>query len=88
MQAAAAAMLIGAACSPAQAQTSVTIYGRVDAGVDYQSSVALKDANGNLTGQTGGKLAASGNQWGTSMIGFKGTEDLGDGLSAFFLLES
>ena len=58
MQAAAATMLIGAACSQAQAQTSVTIYGRVDAGVDYQSSVALKDANGNLTGQTGGKLAA------------------------------
>ncbi|WP_041741432.1 porin [Collimonas fungivorans] len=85
---AAAAMLIGAACSQAQAQTSVTIYGRVDAGIDYQSSVALKDANGKPTGQTGGKLAASGNQWGTSMIGFKGTEDLGGGLGAFFLLES
>jgi len=88
MQAAAATMLIGAACSQAQAQTSVTIYGRVDAGVDYQTNVALKDANGNPTGQTGSKLAASGNQWGTSMIGFKGTEDLGSGLSAFFLLES
>ncbi|WP_061539477.1 porin [Collimonas fungivorans] len=85
---AAAALLVGAACGQAQAQTSVTIYGRVDAGVDYQSSVALKDANGNPTGQTGGKLAASGNQWGTSMIGFKGTENLGSGLSAFFLLES
>ncbi|WP_061532692.1 porin [Collimonas arenae] len=88
MQAAAATMLIGVACSQAQAQTSVTIYGRVDAGVDYQTNVALKDANGNPTGQTGSKLAASGNQWGTSMIGFKGTEDLGSGLSAFFLLES
>ncbi|AMP07557.1 gram-negative porin family protein [Collimonas pratensis] len=88
MRVAASTVLIAVACSQAQAQTSVTIYGRVDAGVDYQSSVALKDANGNLTGQTGSKLAASGNQWGTSMIGFKGTEDLGGGLSAFFLLES
>jgi len=88
LAASAAFGLLGLAAMPAQAQTSVTIYGRVDAGVDYQSSVALKDANGNLTGQTGGKLAASGNQWGTSMIGFKGTEDLGGGLSAFFLLES
>ncbi|SFI47002.1 Outer membrane protein (porin), partial [Collimonas sp. OK307] len=88
LQVAATTMLIGAACTQAQAQTSVTIYGRVDAGVDYQTNVALKDAKGNLTGQTGSKLGASGNQWGTSMIGFKGTEDLGGGLGAFFLLES
>ncbi|SFH68396.1 Outer membrane protein (porin) [Collimonas sp. OK307] len=88
IRAAVVTMLIAAACAQAQAQTSVTIYGRVDAGVDYQTNVALKDAKGNLTGQTGSKLGASGNQWGTSMIGFKGTEDLGGGLSAFFLLES
>ncbi|SDX39062.1 Outer membrane protein (porin) [Collimonas sp. OK242] len=80
--------LFGLAAGAAQAQTNVTIYGRVDAGVDFQTNVALKDASGNPTGQTGSKLAASGNQWGTSMIGFKGSEDLGGGLSAFFLLES
>ncbi|AIY42610.1 Outer membrane protein [Collimonas arenae] len=80
--------LLGLGAVSTQAQTNVTIYGRVDAGVDYQNNVALKDANGNLTGATGSKLAASGNQWGTSMIGFKGNEDLGGGLSAFFLLES
>jgi predicted porin len=88
MRAAAVTMLLGAACSQAQAQTSVTIYGRVVAGVDYQSNVALKDANGNPTGQTGSIVGAAGNQWGTSMIGFKGTEDLGGGLGAFFLLET
>jgi predicted porin len=86
--AAAATMLIGAACNQAQAQTSVTVYGRIVAGVDYQSNVALKDANGTSTGQTGSIVGAAGNQWGTSMIGFKGTEDLGGGLGAFFLLET
>ena len=80
--------LIAAACSQAQAQTNVTIYGRIDAGIDFQSGVALKDANGNQTGATGSKFGTSGNQWGTSMFGFKGTEDLGGGLGAFFLLES
>ncbi|AMP15973.1 gram-negative porin family protein [Collimonas pratensis] len=88
LAASAAFGLLALAAASAQAQTNVTIYGRVDAGVDYQTNVALKDANGNPTGQTGSKLAASGNQWGTSMIGFKGTEDLGGGLGAFFLLES
>ncbi|MDY7578752.1 porin [Herbaspirillum sp. RTI4] len=81
-------MMIGAICTQAQAQTNVTIYGRIDAGVDFQTGVALKDANGNLTGQTGSKMGASGNQWGTSMIGFKGVEDLGGGMSALFLLEA
>ncbi|MFL9927660.1 porin, partial [Herbaspirillum lusitanum] len=33
-------------------------------------------------------VRGAGNQWGTSMIGFKGREDLGSGLSSFFLLES
>ncbi|PUA18870.1 porin [Glaciimonas sp. PCH181] len=81
----AAITFIGIGCTTAHAQTSgtnVTFYGRVSAGVDYQTNVAKPD------GSTGSLLRAAGNQWGTSMFGFKGSEDLGDGLSALFLLES
>lgn len=77
-----AASLLGACMASAQAQSSVTIYGRVVAGVDIQTNV--HQSNGN----TGTDVRAAGNQWGTSMIGFKGTEDLGGGLSSLFLLES
>jgi len=72
--------LLGAFSAQAHAQSSVTIYGRVVAGVDV-----LTHAGPN--GQ-GTKWSAANNQWGTSMIGFKGTEDLGGGNNAFFLLES
>ncbi len=68
------AALSMAACGYASAETNVTIYGRVVAGVDYQNNVAVAG------GGTGTLLRAAGNQWGTSMIGFKGTEDLGGGL--------
>jgi predicted porin len=72
--------LLGAFSAQAQAQSSVTIYGRVVAGIDFQNHAG---ANGQ-----GNKWSAANNQWGTSMIGFKGTEDLGGGNNAFFLLES
>ncbi|KAF1048492.1 MAG: Outer membrane porin protein 32 [Herbaspirillum frisingense] len=72
--------LLGAFSAQAQAQSSVTIYGRVVAGVDFLTNAG---ANGQ-----GSKWSAANNQWGTSMIGFKGTEDLGGGTNAFFLLES
>lgn len=67
----------------AQAQSSVTLYGRVVAGVDYQSNVYDP-----ATGGSGNLWRAVGNQWGTSMLGFKGEEDLGGGLHALFTLES
>lgn len=79
---AAAALVAGAFMAPAHADDSVTIYGRVVSGIDIQSNV--HQANGN----TGTQLRAASNQWGTSMIGFKGAEDLGSGLKSFFLLES
>ncbi len=76
-----AAVLLLAA-GAASAQTSVTIYGRVDAGIDYTT-------NSSDNGKTsGGRWSAASNQWGTSMIGFKGNEDLGGGLKAIFDLES
>lgn len=81
-----AAALACALVGSAQAQTSVTIYGRVDAGINYQSNQVGKDANGNTV--RGGQWGIGGNEWGTSMIGFKGVEDLGGGLKALFTLES
>ncbi len=62
----------------AQAQSSVTIYGIVDAGIARTNS----DANGqSVTGMANGGLA-------TSRLGFRGTEDLGSGLKANFVLEA
>jgi predicted porin len=73
-----------AALAPsAWAQSSVTVYGRVVGGAEYVDKI--RDP---VTGQTGSLTRAADNQWGTSMLGFKGVEDLGGGLRANFLLES
>jgi predicted porin len=75
---AALAMVAGTA----QAQSSVTVYGIIDVG--YGSSETEQGqvaASNKLTG-----LADSTNA--SSRIGFRGTEDLGGGLSAGFVLES
>ncbi|MDR0260598.1 MAG: porin, partial [Comamonas sp.] len=77
----AVAALAGVA-SQGHAQSSVTLYGRVVAGVAYQSNIY------NPTTQTAGNVwRAAGNEWGTSFWGFKGEEDLGGGLAATFNLE-
>lgn len=68
----------------AHAQSSVTLYGVLDVGIDYvhnASSTAYSTANGNAV-----KLG-SGNTYG-SRWGLKGTEDLGGGLATVFQLES
>ena len=61
----------------ASAQSSVTVYGIVDAGITAERG----GAEGSIT-----KLA-TGVQQG-NRLGFKGTEDLGSGLKAIFQLES
>ncbi|AMO94508.1 outer membrane insertion C-terminal signal domain protein [Collimonas fungivorans] len=81
-----AAALACALVGQAQAQTSVTIYGRVDAGINYQSNQVNRNADGSIT--RGGQWGIGGNEWGTSMFGIKGTEDLGGGLKALFTLEN
>src|SRR5256885_17161345 len=58
-----------------------SLYGRVVAGVDYQSNVYDP-----ATGGSGNLWRAVGNQWGTGMLGFKGGGDLGGGLHALFRL--
>ncbi|MES2017957.1 MAG: porin [Pseudomonadota bacterium] len=62
----------------AQAQSNVQVYGLIDAGVDYTT-------NTNATGDSAGRVISGGKN--TSRWGFKGTEDMGQGLKAVFGLE-
>jgi predicted porin len=78
----AAALCLGAT-GAALAQSNTTLYGRVVGGVEYVDKIADP-----TTGQVGSLTRAAGNHWGTSLFGFKGTEDLGGGLKAIFVLES
>lgn len=74
---------IGAFASAAQAQSSVTVYGILDVGyVGYNTRVANGTTVNKTTGNTFSTSAES-----TSRLGFKGTEDLGGGNSAFFTVE-
>jgi len=70
------------ACPPAFAQNSVTLYGRIDGGVQYLNHIATP------SGGSTSSWTAEGGDWGTSMLGFKGSEDLGGGLSSVFDLET
>jgi predicted porin len=79
---------MSAVAGVAQAQSSVTVYGILDVG--YQGSNLTQSTVSTTTGNTLLKtntnaFAASGEQ--TSRLGFKGTEDLGGGSSAFFTVE-
>ncbi len=75
----AAAVLAGFA-GAAQAETSVTLYGIVDLGVGYQK-IKGQGLDTSRTGLIDG--AQSGSRW-----GLRGSEDLGGGLRATFVLES
>lgn len=76
----AAALLAGFA-GAAQAETQVTLYGIIDAGIGYQR---IKGIDGESRSKFG---VNSGNQSG-SRWGLRGTEDLGGGTRAVFQLES
>jgi predicted porin len=69
--------VLGAMSSAAFAQSNVTIYGILDAAIVSERGGAA----GNVTKVSSGTASAS-------RIGFKGTEDLGGGLSAIFKLEA
>jgi predicted porin len=76
---------IGAFASAAQAQSSVTVYGLLDVGyVGGNTRVANGPAN-TVTKNTFNSFSSSAES--TSRLGFKGTEDLGGGTSAFFTVE-
>lgn len=65
----------GLVAAPAMAQSNVTIYGVADAYFGFGS-----DNNNDISAINSGGLAGS-------RIGFKGSEDLGNGLKAVFTLE-
>ncbi|MBN8440906.1 MAG: porin [Thauera sp.] len=69
----------GLAALPAFAQSNVTIYGLVDMGYKWTGD-NIDDRVANRSGIDSGMSAGS-------RIGFKGTEDLGNGLKAGFVLE-
>jgi predicted porin len=71
------AAILAAATGAAVAQTGVTIYGIADAGFVRETG----GKNGTVNKLTSGVGSAS-------RIGFRGTEDLGGGLSAIFNLET
>ena len=71
----------------AQAQSSVTVYGVIDTGIANITNVA----NTSTVTATGTKATATGMQNGglsTPRFGLKGSEDLGGGSKAVFVLES
>ena len=69
------------------AQSTVTLYGRIDVGLSAltQKTSGVQTADNNVGPQlaTGNVLGQTGSRW-----GLKGTEDLGGGLSALFDLQS
>src|SRR4051812_44913153 len=70
--------VMGAFASAAQAQTSVTLYGILDAGLNYTN--AQSATNDSVLRYTANEISS---RW-----GIRGSEDLGGGLSATFALEN
>lgn len=71
------ALAVMAAAGAASAQSSVTLFGIVDVNYNYVKG----DGNGHVS-----RLTDSG--YNSSRLGFRGTEDLGGGMSASFWLEA
>jgi general bacterial porin, GBP family len=70
-----------ALCSSVHAQSSVTLYGVIDAGIMYTNNVSKGGTSGALWQATSGNINGS-------RFGLKGSEDLGGGLKAIFQLEN
>lgn len=76
-----ACMLAALGCAPTYAQTTVQVYGIIDAAVERLSNTAPRGQHlTRMPGTAGGQLP--------SRIGFRGTEELGNGLKAVFNLEN
>jgi predicted porin len=80
----------GLASTAAFAQTNVTIYGIMDYGYTYRFDARGLDSVSNRINNTNTPNSSSqlnGGQQSGNRLGFKGTEDLGNGLKAVFLME-
>ncbi|WP_408271789.1 porin [Paraburkholderia agricolaris] len=75
-----AAAALYAFSTTASAQSSVTLSGRIDAGFAYLNNVQ------SAPGKTTSRFGMQSGDWGTGMLNFSGTEDLGDGLKTIFFL--
>jgi general bacterial porin, GBP family len=71
------AALTGVCATAAHAQSSVTLYGLIDAGITYTNN---QQGHSNFKMTSG---SANGSRW-----GLRGSEDLGGGLKAIFTLEN
>ncbi|TDN61998.1 porin [Paraburkholderia sp. BL10I2N1] len=69
------------AASAVHAQSSVTLYGLIDAGLMYTNNVVKGTSHGALFQATSGNINGS-------RFGLRGAEDLGGGLKAIFVLEN
>jgi len=75
-------LLLAAGLAQAQQQSSVTVYGLIDAALQASNGAAVAPGvSGNLYRLTSGGIQGS-------RYGFKGSEDLGGGLKAVFDLEN
>ncbi len=70
----------GLIAAPAMAQSNVTIYGLVDVGISHRGD--------NITPGVGSKFSVDSGIQSGNRLGFRGTEDLGNGLKAGFVLET
>jgi len=73
--------------SAAHAQSSVTLYGRIDSGLEYMNGVPVGSGPNGVATHESSRFRAESGDWGTSLWGLKGTEDLGGGYAAVFHLE-
>jgi len=77
--------VLGAFATAASAQSSVTVYGKIDVGVVHDAGFVPGPA-GNIDGRK--SLRVSSGVSGGSRLGFRGVEDLGGGLKANFVAET
>jgi GBP family porin len=75
-------LAVGLLAGPlSHAQSTVTLYGLIDAGLMYTNNVAKGGSTGPLFQATSGNINGS-------RFGLRGAEDLGGGLQAIFVLEN
>lgn len=75
-----------ALCTGAYAQSTVTLYGTVDAGITYTSNQQFTRADGSVG--SGHGWALTGGNLVPSRYGLVGVENLGGGMQAKFMLEN
>ncbi|MDE1179330.1 porin [Paraburkholderia sp.] len=74
------AALLCALSTTASAQSNVTLSGRIDSGFAYLNQVQTG------SGTSTSRFSAQSGDWGTGMLNFSGTEDLGNGFKTIFIL--